>query len=103
MPSTPLRILIPELFAADLAVKLTIPHEICVLKDQSDAEVADLLGHTDVLVSGAYKATWKPKEAGPLRLVQSVGAGIDGIDISVLPKGCQVCNVYGHERGVAEP
>jgi len=102
MSSTPLRILIPELFAADLAAELTIPHEIHVLKTQSDGEVAELLEHTDVLVSGAYQATWKPQETSTLRLVQAVGAGIDGIDTSALPPGCQVCNVYGHERGVAE-
>lgn len=102
MPSTPLRVLIPELFAADLAAELTIPHEIRVLKSQTDTEVADLLEHIDVLVSGAYKAAWQPQGASALRLVQSVGAGVDGIDTSALPKGCRVCNVYGHERGVAE-
>lgn len=102
MPLTPLRILIPELFAADLAAAMTIPHEIRVLQGQTDTEIARLLETTDVLVSGAYKAAWRPAGASALRLVHVSGAGIDGIDTSALPEGCQVCNVYGHERGVAE-
>lgn len=37
-----------------------------------------------------------------LRLVQVPGAGLDKIDLSALPEGVFLSNVYGHETGVAE-
>jgi phosphoglycerate dehydrogenase-like enzyme len=37
-----------------------------------------------------------------LRLVQALSAGADSVDLAALPPGCPLCNVYEHERGIAE-
>lgn len=102
MPPRPLKIVVPRLFATELEAQLTVPHELVPYAGLADAAMADLLAGADVLVSGAYKAAWKPPAGAPLRLIHSTGAGVDGIDFPNLPAGCTVCNVYGHERGVAE-
>ncbi len=102
MPSRPLKIVVPRLFAAELGAQLTVAHELVPYGGQDDAAMAALLAAADVLVSGAYKSAWKPPAGAPLRLIHSTGAGVDGIDFPSVPAGCTVCNVYGHERGVAE-
>lgn len=102
MSSRPLRILAPRLFEADIRPQLTVDHVLVPFGGESDADMAAMLKDADVLLSGAYKAAWKPPAGAPLRLIHSTGAGVDGIDFPSVPAGCQVCNVYGHERGVAE-
>ncbi len=100
--ASPLRILVHRQFARDLARELTaIPHVLTTMPDSGDSGMADRLAETDVLVSGIFKAAWRDPRCA-VRLVHSTGAGIDGIEFSALPAGCTVCNVYGHERGVAE-
>lgn len=100
--TSPLRIAIHRNFAAELTKQLAIPHSIQEFANESDGEMAAILARTDVLVSGAFKAAWLSAERGPLRLIHSTGAGVDGIDLAAVPARCAVCNVYGHERGVAE-
>jgi phosphoglycerate dehydrogenase-like enzyme len=90
------------MFAAELGAQLALSHELLPFGGEDDAAMAALLASADVLVSGAYKAAWKPPAGAPLRLIQSTGAGVDGIHFPSVPAGCAVCNVYGHERGVAE-
>lgn len=102
MSPRPLRILAPRVFAADIGLQLTVDHVLVPFGGESDADMAALLREADVLLSGAYKAAWKPPAGAPLRLIHSTGAGVDGIDFASVPAGCRVCNVYGHERGVAE-
>ena len=102
MNSPGLKIAVPKVFAAELERELAIPHSLAIISDQSDAEIARLLSATDVLVSGAFTRAWRDPLGCALRLVHSSGAGTDGIDFASLPPGCTVCNVYGHERGVAE-
>lgn len=102
MNSAPLKIAVHERFGAELKAALTIPHQLTTFQNQSDAEMAALLADQDVLVWGAFKASWRDPRGCALRLVHSTGAGTDGIDFPGLPAGCSVCNVYGHERGVAE-
>ncbi len=81
---------------------ITAPHAVAALPKGGDPDIARVVSECDVLVSATCKASWlSPSGRGP-RLVQSTGAGLDGIDIAALPAGCRVCNVYGHERGVAE-
>ena len=41
-------------------------------------------------------------QAPRLELLQVGGAGYDGVDLEHLPRGCQVCNAYGHEVPIAE-
>ena len=67
-------------------------------------EIADLVAEADVLLSGVFRASWLTGRPGParLRLIQAVGAGVDGIELAGLPTGITVCNVYGHEYGIAE-
>lgn len=37
-----------------------------------------------------------------LRLLQTTGAGCELVDLDLVPPGCTVCNVHGHEVGIAE-
>lgn len=97
-----LKIVVLRQFATDLGAQLTVPHKLVAYGGQDDAAMAVLLADADVFVSGAYRPAWKPAAGTPLRLIQSTGAGVDGIDFPSVPAGCTVCNVYGHERGVAE-
>ncbi|MEO6001701.1 MAG: 2-hydroxyacid dehydrogenase [Opitutus sp.] len=102
MTPSPLTIAVHRNFAAELAKHLTIPYSMQEFSTESDDVMADLIAGTDALISGAYKAAWRPREPARLRLIHSTGAGVDGIDLTSVPAGCTVCNVYGHERGVAE-
>jgi phosphoglycerate dehydrogenase-like enzyme len=40
--------------------------------------------------------------APKLRLVQSVATGTELFELGALPKGCAVCNSFGHETAIAE-
>lgn len=98
----PLRILVHQQFAEDLARELVaFPHVLATMPDYGNAGMSDRLAQTDVLVSGIFRTAWRDSRCA-VRLVHSTGAGTDGIESSALPAGCTVCNVYGHERGVAE-
>jgi len=101
MSSAP-RIVIHQNFAADFTKAMAaVPHTLRTIKDQNDAEMARLLAETDVLVHGAFKGAWRAPDCA-VRLVHCTGAGTDGIEFAAVPPGGTVCNVYGHERGVAE-
>lgn len=41
-------------------------------------------------------------DACRLRLVQVLGAGVDGVARDALPAGCVLCNTHGHETAVGE-
>lgn len=102
MSSAPVRIAINASFAPALAERLTVPHELVELDNLDDEAVRALLPNLDAVVSGLFKSDWQvPATQRPL-LVQSVGAGVDGIAFPALPPGSTLCNVYGHERAVAE-
>ncbi|MBT5902082.1 MAG: hydroxyacid dehydrogenase [Opitutaceae bacterium] len=98
----PVRIAINASFAPALAERLTVPHELIHLDTLDDDEVADQLPDWDAVVSGLFKSEWHVPATNRPLLMQSVGAGVDGIAHEALPPGCTVCNVYGHERAVAE-
>ncbi|MBL9216788.1 MAG: hypothetical protein JNG83_15025 [Opitutaceae bacterium] len=102
MSLSPVRILTNELFVADLKARLQVPCVFKTFNGLPDPEVARLAAETDAVISAVFKAEWRPAGASPIRLVHSTGAGLDGIARAALPPGVQVCNVYGHERGVAE-
>jgi phosphoglycerate dehydrogenase-like enzyme len=102
MSSNSLRIATHQRFADELGRELAGAHSLRTFADEGDAAMAELLADTDVLVWGAYKPAWNHPRGGALRLVHSTGAGTDGIDFAALPAGCTVCNVYGHQWGVAE-
>ncbi|SDS47878.1 2-hydroxyacid dehydrogenase [Opitutus sp. GAS368] len=101
MNRRPLQIAVHRNFLPELEQQLAVPHVLRDFAGLGDNAMAALLAEADVLVSGAYPAAWRPA-GGPLRLIHSTGAGVDGIDFPGVPAGCLVCNVYGHQRGVAE-
>ena len=72
---------------------LRTPHQVRVYP----CELAD----TEVLV-GAPITRRMMEQAPKLRLVHAAGAGCDSIAMDALPDGVRVCNVFHHERAIAE-
>jgi phosphoglycerate dehydrogenase-like enzyme len=66
-----------------------------------DEDLAPLLVGADALVSKRFSAGMA-READRLRLILTPGAGTNLIDFAAVPAGVTVCNVYGHEVGIAE-
>lgn len=97
----PVRILVLEKYVETMRSLLTVPHELFAYDQETDRSMADKLLDIDVMISSAVKGKWLGP-AATLKLVQGVGAGIEGIELDHLPPGCMVCNVYGHEWAVAE-
>lgn len=67
---------------------------------ENPAAYADALQSARIIVGTSI-----PEDAtlGPaVRLVQNIGAGIDGYDVDRLPDDAYLCNVYAHSRSVAE-
>ena len=92
-------------FAASVAPrilsKLKTPLETRILKNEGDAErLAPLLADAQIVVGHIWRAGFPP--APRLRLLQSVAAGLDLLDVNALPKGVTVCNIFGHEPAIAE-
>ena len=54
----------------------------------------------EILVSNHWRRAYPA--APRVRLVQSVATGIDLFELSPLPRGIAVCNVFGHETAIAE-
>ena len=81
--------------------KLKTPLETQILKNEGDAErLAPLLADAQIVVGHIWRGSFPP--APRLRLLQSVAAGLDLLDVNALPKGVTVCNVFGHEPAIAE-
>jgi phosphoglycerate dehydrogenase-like enzyme len=80
---------------------LTNAASLVVAPTARDDDVIPLLPGADVLVSGRFSRAMTA-HAHALKLIQSPGAGVNGIDFAAVPAGTTVCNVYGHERGIAE-
>jgi phosphoglycerate dehydrogenase-like enzyme len=64
------------------------------------ARLPDAAGDADILVSNHWRTDYPP--APRLRLVQSVATGTELFELAALPKGCAVCNSFGHETAIAE-
>ena len=91
--------------AADTAVgikdELPAGLEYEILGDPIDRTRLDAIaGDVDILVSNHWRADYPA--APKLRLVQSVATGTELFELAVLPKGCAVCNAFGHETAIAE-
>lgn len=80
---------------------LTTPAEYRFAPSANDADVAPLLPGADALISARFSPALT-EAADTLRLILTPGAGTNGIDFSAVPERTTVCNVYGHERGIAE-
>lgn len=85
-------------FADRVRAYLAIPCEIVVTDETA---VVSRMREVDVLVTLVF-TRGMGAAAGPLRLVQVPGAGLDRIDRSALPRGAWLANAYGHETGIAE-
>ncbi|MGE3797328.1 MAG: NAD(P)-dependent oxidoreductase, partial [Thermomicrobiales bacterium] len=80
---------------------LTTPATYLVANSQRDEDIVPLIGDADVLVAGRFSREMAAA-AHKLRLIQTPGAGTNAIDFDAVPDHVSVCNVYGHERGIAE-
>ena len=90
----------PGVWEAVLA-KTTEKLDHSVLFDLDDSQrLIPALADAEIVVSHIWKKDFPP--APRLRLLQSVAAGIDLIDVPSLPRGVTVCNVAGHEQAIAE-
>src|SRR5204862_7927766 len=92
-------------FAAGVAprilAKVETPLESSILDDEGDAaHLGPLLAEAEIVVGHIWRASFPP--APRLRLLQSVAAGLDLLDIRAVPKGVTICNVFGHEPAIAE-
>jgi phosphoglycerate dehydrogenase-like enzyme len=72
---------------------LRTPHRVSVYP----CELAD----AEVLV-GSPVSRRTIEQAPKLRLLHAPGAGYDNIPMDALPEGVRVCNVFHHERAIAE-
>ncbi len=96
-----LRVVIPEAFADQFVRALTVPATVVPAPSDRDDDIAPLLREADVLISPRFTPALRDV-ARKLRLIQTVGAGTDQIDFRAVPGTATVCNVYGHEVGIAE-
>jgi phosphoglycerate dehydrogenase-like enzyme len=74
---------------------MTVPDESAI------AELRQALERADALVSLFWRRQIAP-ESSQLRLIQALGAGLDAYDLTAIPPGCALCNVYEHEVPMAE-
>ncbi len=90
----------PGVWEAILA-KTTQKLDASVLFDLNDSQrLIPALAEAEIVVSHIWKKDFP--EAPRVKLLQSVAAGIDLIDVPSLPRGVTVCNVAGHEQAIAE-
>ena len=90
----------PGVWEAILA-KATEKLDTTVLFDLGDSQrLIPALADAEIVVSHIWKKDFPP--APRVKLLQSVAAGIDMIDVPSLPAGVTVCNVAGHEQAIAE-
>ena len=77
----------------------TLDHS--VLFDVNDSQrLIPALAEAEIVVGHIWQKGFP--EAPRLKLLQSVAAGIDLIDVPSLPRSVTVCNVAGHEQAIAE-
>jgi phosphoglycerate dehydrogenase-like enzyme len=101
MKAERLRVLVPDIFGPRLAEVLREVAMVNVAPDASDTALTPLLGDADALISGRFSR--QLAQAAPrLRLIHTPGAGTDGLDLDAIPEHITVCNVFGHEAGIAE-
>jgi phosphoglycerate dehydrogenase-like enzyme len=79
--------------SAEFSRSLRTPHEVRIYPCE--------LGEAEVLV-GTPVTRRMVEQAPKLRLVHASGAGYDSIAMDALPPGVRVCNVFHHERAIAE-
>ncbi|MBV8777510.1 MAG: phosphoglycerate dehydrogenase [Alphaproteobacteria bacterium] len=87
--------------AAGIADELPAGLEWTVVNDPIDrGRLAEAAPDIDILVSNHWRADYPT--APKIRLVQSVATGTELFEQAALPKGCTICNAFGHETAIAE-
>jgi phosphoglycerate dehydrogenase-like enzyme len=66
----------------------------------ADDRAVSALAQAEVLVSVDFGAQLPPTPH--LRLLHVPAAGLDALDLGVVPDRCRVCNVFEHEIGISE-
>jgi len=69
-------------------------------EDENFGRFVELLPKADAVVAGSIKGTWP--SAPNLKLRQVPHTGINWVSPNDMPKGCIVCNTFGHEIAIAE-
>jgi phosphoglycerate dehydrogenase-like enzyme len=101
-PNAPLTVVVAQWQTIDAFLQaLTTPAEYRIAPSADDADVAPLLSGADALISARFSPALT-EAADALRLILTPGAGTNNIDFSAVPEQASVCNVFGHERGIAE-
>lgn len=97
-------LLIGELACGAEATLRALVQQPCRLRGLpgfDDPGIPAAVRESDIVVSNRFLASWSP--AGTrLGLVQLHAAGFDNVAVDLLPRGCRVANVRGHERALAE-
>lgn len=74
---------------------------VALPRDAAESSAYDeQIGTDDVVVTLKFARRGVP--APRFRMLHVPGAGLDGIDLSSLPTGCILCNVFEHEIPIAE-
>ena len=90
----------PGVWEAILA-KTTEKLDVSMLFDLDDTQrLIPALADAEIVVSHIWRKDFP--EAPRVKLLQSVAAGIDLIDVPSLQRGVTVCSVAGHEQAIAE-
>jgi phosphoglycerate dehydrogenase-like enzyme len=71
-----------------------------VPEDASQTTIDRSLEGTIAMVSRSFDR--RHRAGSDLRLLQTTGTGCELVDLDLVPQGCTVCNVHGHEIGIAE-
>ena len=88
-------------FVPGFAELLEREHEVVALPDPVESEGdRAAFAAADAIIGVKFDATCPVP--GGLRLWQVPGAGYDLVDISRLPAGAALCNVFEHEHAIAE-
>ncbi len=87
--------------APRILARVTTRLDTEILADERDHQrLIPLLAEAEIVVGHIWRTDYPP--APRLRVLQSVSAGLDQVDLAAIPKGVTVCNVYGHEPAIAE-
>jgi phosphoglycerate dehydrogenase-like enzyme len=87
--------------ADDLRARLATKWRVVPVPEGAGrAAIAEAFAEADAIFTHHFDGGLPPTPR--LKLLQVPGAGYDPIDLAALPACCTVCNVHGHETGIAE-